>query len=178
VRTAAWPVRVHPVTGEYKLHTGVDFAASTGTHILAAADGRVAFAGPVAGYGHLILIEHTVGGQRVATGYAPMYADGIHIRAGETVTAGQYIADVGSDGYSTGSHLHFEVRPGALTPRPSTRSRGSPPTARPTSREAQQPVTQAATAAAPRLRTTATTLTALSMTRPRRARSPSAPRTS
>lgn len=112
VRTSGFGMRVHPVTGEYKLHTGVDFAAPGGTHILAAADGRVAFAGPASGYGHLILIEHTVGGQRVATGYAHMYADGIHVSAGDTVTAGQYIADVGSDGYATGAHLHFEVRPG------------------------------------------------------------------
>ncbi len=76
------------------------------------------FAGPATGYGHLILIEHTVGGKRVATGYAHMYADGIHVKAGDTVTAGQYIADVGSDGYSTGSHLHFEVRPGGADAAP------------------------------------------------------------
>ena len=112
VRTSGFGIRVHPITGERKLHTGVDFAAPSGTHILAAADGRVAFAGPATGYGHLILIEHTVGGQQVATGYAHMYANDIHVVAGDSVTAGQYIADVGSDGYSTGSHLHFEVRPG------------------------------------------------------------------
>src|SRR5689334_1694475 len=53
VRASGFGMRVHPVTGEYKLHTGVDFAASTGTHILAAADGRVAFARPATGYGHL-----------------------------------------------------------------------------------------------------------------------------
>jgi hypothetical protein len=111
-RTSGFGLRVHPITGERKLHTGVDFAAASGTHILAAADGRVAFAGPASGYGHLILIEHTVGGQRVTTGYAHMYAGGIHVNAGDSITAGQYIADVGSDGYSTGSHLHFEVRPG------------------------------------------------------------------
>lgn len=64
------------------------------------------------GYGHLILIEHTVGGQQVATGYAHMYANDLHVVTGDSVTAGQYIADVGSDGYSTGSHLHFEIRPG------------------------------------------------------------------
>lgn len=118
VRTSGFGIRVHPITGERKLHTGVDYAASNGTHILAAADGRVAFAGPATGYGHLILIEHTVGGKRIATGYAHMYADGIHVRAGDTVTAGQYIADVGSDGYSTGSHLHFEVRPGGADAAP------------------------------------------------------------
>ena len=111
-------MRVHPITGEYKLHTGVDLAAPSGTHILAAADGRVAFAGPASGYGHLILIEHTVGGKRVATGYAHMYADGILVKAGDQVSAGQYIADVGTDGYSSGPHLHFEVRPGGADASP------------------------------------------------------------
>jgi len=118
VRTSGFGMRVHPITGIRKLHTGVDFAAPSGTHILAAADGRVAFAGPATGYGHLILIEHTVDGKRVATGYAHMYAGGIHVKVGDTVTAGQYIADVGSDGYSTGSHLHFEVRPGGADAAP------------------------------------------------------------
>lgn len=112
VKTSGYGMRVHPITGERKLHTGVDFAAPAGTPILAAADGRVAFAGPATGYGHLILIEHTVGGQLVATGYAHMYADGIGVSVGDQVHAGDHIADVGSDGYSTGAHLHFEVRPG------------------------------------------------------------------
>jgi hypothetical protein len=112
VRASGFGMRVHPITGVRKLHTGVDLAAPSGTHVLAAADGVVAFAGPAAGYGHLILIEHTVDGQRVATGYAHMYADGIHVKEGDPVTAGDYIADVGSDGYATGPHLHFEVRPG------------------------------------------------------------------
>ena len=118
VRTSGFGMRVPPVTGVYTLHTGVDFAAASGTHILAAADGRVAFAGPATGYGHLILIEHTVNGQRVATGYAHMYADGLHVEAGDSVSAGQYIADVGTDGYSTGPHLHFEVRPGGVNAPP------------------------------------------------------------
>ncbi len=118
VRTSGFGMRVHPITGERKLHTGVDFAAPSGTHVLAAADGRVAFAGPATGYGHLILIEHTVDGKRVATGYAHMYSGGIHVSAGDPVTAGQYIADVGSDGYSTGAHLHFEVRPGGANGSP------------------------------------------------------------
>ena len=118
VRTSSFGMRAHPVTGVYKLHTGVDYAAASGTHILAAADGRVAFAGPAPGYGHLILIEHTIGEQRVATGYAHMHGMGVHVSAGDTVTAGQYIADVGTDGYSTGPHLHFEVRLGGVNAAP------------------------------------------------------------
>src|SRR5680860_1247659 len=91
VKTSGFGIRVHPITGEQKLHTGVDLAAPSGTHILAAADGRVVFAGAAAGYGNLILILHTVAGRTVATGYAHMNSAGIHIRVGQSVTAGQYI---------------------------------------------------------------------------------------
>ncbi|WP_269305742.1 M23 family metallopeptidase [Aeromicrobium sp. HA] len=118
-RTSGFGMRRHPITGVHKLHTGADYAAPAGTAILAAADGRVAFAGTAAGYGNLILIEHTVTGQLVATGYAHMYADGIHVRVGDHVTAGKRIADVGVAGYSTGAHLHFEVRPGGADAAPS-----------------------------------------------------------
>jgi hypothetical protein len=114
-RSSGFGMRVHPITGERKLHTGVDLSASAGTPIIAVADGRVVSAGPASGYGHLIVIEHTVGGQPVATAYAHMHAEGIHVSVDDTVTAGQHIADVGSDGYSTGAHLHFEVRPGGAT---------------------------------------------------------------
>lgn len=118
VRTSGFGMRVHPVTGVRKLHTGTDFAARSGTRIYAVADGRVASAGAASGYGNLILIEHTVGGRRVASGYAHMYASGIHVKRGQTVTAGQHIGDVGSSGYSTGPHLHFEIRPGGAKSRP------------------------------------------------------------
>ena len=118
VRTSGFGIRVHPITGVRKLHTGVDFATPAGTPILAAADGRVTFAGPATGYGSLILIEHTVNGQRVATGYAHMTSASIRIRVNDPVTAGQHIADVGTAGYSTGPHLHFEVRPGGANAAP------------------------------------------------------------
>src|SRR3546814_616796 len=80
--------------------------------IFAAADGRVASAGPSAGNGNLVLIEHTVAGQTVATGYAHMTAARFMVRAGDRVTAGQQIAYVGSTGYSTRPHLPFALRPG------------------------------------------------------------------
>lgn len=111
VKTSEFGMRRHPITGVYKLHSGTDFAAPSGTPILAAADGRVASAGPSAGYGNLILVEHTVAGQRVTTGYAHMTRASIMVNAGDRVTAGQQIASVGSTGYSTGPHLHFELRP-------------------------------------------------------------------
>jgi hypothetical protein len=116
-RTSGFGIRIHPITGESKLHTGVDLATAAGTPVLAAADGKVAFAGPASGYGNLILIEHTIGGSVVASGYAHMYAETIAVRPGDRVTAGQHIADVGSAGYSTGPHLHFEIRPGGASAR-------------------------------------------------------------
>ena len=118
VRTSSFGSRVHPITGVRKLHTGVDFAAPPGTPILAAADGQVAFAGPTAGFGNLVLIEHTFNGQRVATGYAHMTSASILVRSGDVVSAGQHIAGVGSTGYATGPHLHFEVRPGGANAAP------------------------------------------------------------
>ncbi|MGO1852805.1 MAG: peptidoglycan DD-metalloendopeptidase family protein [Agrococcus casei] len=118
VRSSGFGMRVHPITGERKLHTGVDFAAPDGTAILAAADGVVTVAGASGGYGNLIVIEHTIGGRTVATGYAHMWDHGIHVAVGDRVTAGQHVGDVGSSGYSTGAHLHFEVRPGGTNAAP------------------------------------------------------------
>lgn len=117
-RTSGFGTRVHPITGLRKLHTGVDLAAPSDTPILAAADGRVLFAGPAAGYGNLILVEHIVDGQRVVSGYAHMFADGIHVTVGDTVAAGQHIADVGMAGDATGPHLHFEIRSGGAASAP------------------------------------------------------------
>jgi hypothetical protein len=118
VRTSGFGMRPHPITGEMKLHTGVDFSAPAGTPILATADGRVAFAGPASGFGHLILIEHNVDGRLLASGYAHMVASGIQVQVGDNVVAGQQIADVGTGGYSTGPHLHFEIRPGGAQAAP------------------------------------------------------------
>lgn len=98
--------------GVYRLHSGTDFAAADGTPILAVADGIVLWAGYMAGWNNILIIEHNIAGERVASVYAHMWDDGFHVSAGERVTAGQHIADVGSEGYSTGPHLHFEIRPG------------------------------------------------------------------
>jgi murein DD-endopeptidase MepM/ murein hydrolase activator NlpD len=118
VRTSGFGMRRHPVTGVYKLHTGVDYAAPAGTRIMAVADGRVVFAGPATRYGNLILITHTVAGSTATSGYAHMEAGGVHVSVNDTVTAGQHIGDVGSSGYSTGPHLHFEIRPGGAQAAP------------------------------------------------------------
>jgi len=112
VDTDSYGWRTDPFTGERRFHSGSDLAAADGTPILAAADGQVVFAGPSSGFGNLIIIEHTVRGERVASYYAHMWDSGIHVTEGDTVTAGQHIADVGSSGRSTGAHLHFEIHPG------------------------------------------------------------------
>lgn len=104
--------RTDPFTGESAFHHGTDFAAADGTPILATADGLVVLAGYISGWGNMIVLEHTVGGQRVASVYLHMWDTGIHVSAGQTVTAGDWIGDVGSSGRSTGPHLHFEIRPG------------------------------------------------------------------
>ncbi|GGA16146.1 hypothetical protein GCM10011333_18980 [Sediminivirga luteola] len=112
VLTSEYGPRVHPITGEDSFHTGTDFAAPDGTPLLAAADGTVTVAEFSGGYGGLIVIEHTIDGDTVATAYAHMWEHGIHVAPGDTVTAGQHIGDTGSSGNSTGPHLHFEVRLG------------------------------------------------------------------
>lgn len=104
--------RYDPFTGERRFHYGTDFGAADGTPILAAADGVVTVVGTGGGFGNLIVITHTVGGQTVATGYGHMWADGVYVHEGQRVSAGQLIGAVGSSGYSTGAHLHFEVHPG------------------------------------------------------------------
>lgn len=112
VRSSGYGGRTDPMTGRPAFHAGTDFSAADGTPIFAIADGIVSWAGPYGGYGQLIVIEHTVNGRRVASAYAHMWQTGVHVTVGERVTAGQHIGDVGASGKSTGSHLHFEIRPG------------------------------------------------------------------
>ncbi|WP_435159317.1 M23 family metallopeptidase [Amycolatopsis sacchari] len=112
VKTSTFGWRTDPLTGERRFHTGTDYAAADGTPILAVADGVVTVAGFSGGYGGLIVIEHTISGQRVASAYAHMWKHGIHVSVGDRVSAGQHVGDVGSSGRSTGAHLHFEIRPG------------------------------------------------------------------
>jgi murein DD-endopeptidase MepM/ murein hydrolase activator NlpD len=97
--------REDPFTRRTEFHEGIDIAAPGGTHILAAADGIVRFAGHGVGYGNYIIIDH-------AGGYSTLYAHNSRNRVttGQYVTRGQHIADVGSTGMSTGPHLHFEIR--------------------------------------------------------------------
>ena len=112
VNTSDYGWREDPFTGERSFTSGTDWAAADGTSILALADGVVSFAGPSGGYGNLIIVEHTVDGERIASAYAHMWDDGVLVGVGDRVVAGQHIGNVGSNGKSTGAHLHFEIRPG------------------------------------------------------------------
>ncbi|WP_238847176.1 peptidoglycan DD-metalloendopeptidase family protein [Nocardia arthritidis] len=100
-----------PRGGEF--HRGQDFAAAVGTPIYSATDGTVVAAGPADGFGNWIVIDTTDSdGRTVSTVYGHMSAAGVLVHTGDTVRAGQHIADVGNEGESSGPHLHFEVVPG------------------------------------------------------------------
>lgn len=86
--------------------------AVDGTPIFALAEGIVHWAGPYVGYGELIVIEHTINGQRVASAYGHMWPAAVYVSVGERLTAGEHIGDIGSSGRSTGPHPHLEIRPG------------------------------------------------------------------
>lgn len=103
--TSKFAMRVHPITGQYKLHTGVDIGAPMGANFIAANDGVITKAGPNAAYGNMVVIDH--GG-----GISTLYAHGseILVEVGQTVKRGDPVLKVGSTGYSTGPHAHFEVR--------------------------------------------------------------------
>ncbi|QQC67194.1 M23 family metallopeptidase [Paraburkholderia ginsengisoli] len=96
--------RTDPFTHRLSFHPGIDLVARTGTPILAAAGGRVVFAGEKGGYGNAVEIDH---GNGLMTRYG--HASRIVAHVGDLVLPRQYLADVGSTGRSTGPHLHFEV---------------------------------------------------------------------
>ncbi len=102
--TSGFGMRLHPILGFSRLHRGVDFAAPTGTPVLAAADGVVTFAGWGGGYGRVVKLAHA---QQLATAYAHLSA--MKVQPGQRVRQGQVIGLVGSSGLSTGPHLHYEV---------------------------------------------------------------------
>ncbi len=122
----AWPVpgfyrvssgfgyRIHPIFGTRKMHTGIDIGRNLnppksidGAPIVAAGAGTIVSAGWRSGYGNTVVIDH---GDGVATLYAHQPSGGIKVSVGQKVTKGARIGTVGSTGYSTGPHLHFEVR--------------------------------------------------------------------
>ena len=105
--TSAFGYRIHPIFHVRKMHTGVDMHAGMGTPIHAAEGGTVISAGWRGGYGKCVVISH---GGNLATLYG--HLSSIQVSAGEQLGRGEVIGEVGSTGYSTGPHLHFEVRVG------------------------------------------------------------------
>ncbi|HEX2040278.1 MAG TPA: peptidoglycan DD-metalloendopeptidase family protein [Acidimicrobiales bacterium] len=103
--TSTFGPRVHPIFHDVRYHDGVDFGAGHGTPIRAGADGVVVHAGPRGGYGTTVIIDH---GNALATLYA--HQSSLNVSLGSRVSRNQVVGYVGSTGFSTGPHLHFEVR--------------------------------------------------------------------
>ncbi len=103
--TSGYGWRIHPIFGTQKFHTGVDFGVGYGNSIRATDSGNVIHAGWCGGYGYAVIIDH---GNGISTLYA--HCSRLYVSYGQAVSKGQSVAAVGSTGYSTGPHLHFEVR--------------------------------------------------------------------
>ncbi|GAB6196947.1 M23 family metallopeptidase [Lysobacter xanthus] len=104
--TSGFGNRFHPVLGRMRMHKGVDYAASTGTPIMAAGDARVAFVGWKGGYGRVVVLDH---GRGYSTLYGHMSAFG-KAKPGQRIAQGTVIGYVGTSGMSTGPHLHYEFQ--------------------------------------------------------------------
>lgn len=103
--TSGYGARFDPIQHKEITHPGFDLAAKTGTEVTAAADGTVTHAGPAGTYGNLVIVSHP-------SGYETRYAhlSKVDVAVGDKVTAGTRVGAVGTTGYSTGPHLHFELR--------------------------------------------------------------------
>ena len=104
-KTSGFGFRISPVTHTRQFHLGVDIAGYAGTSIISAANGIVIFSGEKTGYGKCIIIKHKYG-------YKTVYAHNkeLLVKEGQKVLRGEKIALLGNTGFSTGNHLHFEVR--------------------------------------------------------------------
>jgi murein DD-endopeptidase MepM/ murein hydrolase activator NlpD len=103
--SSGYGLRSDPIHGGTVNHPGFDLAAASGTEVTAAASGTVVHAGPAGTYGNLVTLRHDNGFE---TRYAHLSA--VDVKVGDDVAAGDDLGKVGTTGYSTGPHLHFEVR--------------------------------------------------------------------
>lgn len=103
--TSYYGPRISPTSGQLRMHEGLDIGAIPGVRIVAPADGIVTFSGMKAGFGNFVQIDHGYG---VETIYA--HAKSLVATKGQRIRRGDAIATVGNTGYSTGPHLHYEIR--------------------------------------------------------------------
>jgi murein DD-endopeptidase MepM/ murein hydrolase activator NlpD len=131
-RPSEWPVegrlmspfaqRTDPFSGEGEFHKGVDISAPTGTPVHVTADGIVVHADVESGYGKLVIVDH---GSGIQTYYAHLSKFFVH--TGQTVRRGEPVGAVGSTGWVTGPHLHYEVRVGGAPVNPTRYLRAAAP---------------------------------------------------
>lgn len=112
--TSPFGGRVHPISHTVKMHNGQDLAGRAGTPVYAAADGVVDKVGGDAN--NTVRIRHEMNGEIFYTAYLHMYSGDILVQVGQKVSAGERIGAIGSAGYSTGAHLHFETHDSSGTP--------------------------------------------------------------
>jgi murein DD-endopeptidase MepM/ murein hydrolase activator NlpD len=105
--SSGFGARLHPILGYTRMHKGIDFAVPTGTPVMAAGAGTIAFEGRANGYGNFVLINHA-NGYSTAYGHLSRFAQGIHV--GSHVYQGEVVAYSGMTGLATGPHLHYEIR--------------------------------------------------------------------
>lgn len=103
--TSGFKMRLHPISKTWKQHLGVDYAAPTGTPVRSIGDGVVEFAGVQRGFGNVVFVDHGKGNTTV---YA--HLSKIHVHKGDKISQAKYLGEVGTTGWSTGPHLHFEFR--------------------------------------------------------------------
>lgn len=103
--TSGFKMRFHPILRTWRAHNGVDYAAPTGTPVRSVGEGVVDFAGVQSGYGNVVMVKHN---NSDTTVYA--HLSRINVKRGEQISQGQHIGAVGSTGWATGPHLHFEFR--------------------------------------------------------------------
>ena len=145
--TSGFAMRMHPILGKRIAHLGIDYGAPAGTPVRAVGEGSVAFAGWQSGYGNLVILRH--GGER-ETRYA--HLSRLNVKQGQRVEQGQTIGAVGSTGWATGPHLHFEFLSRGQQVDPVRIARESQPMT--ISAAARQRFTETASAARTQLATT------------------------
>ncbi len=118
--SSGFSMRFHPILQKWKAHLGTDFAATTGTPARTVGDGVVEFAGVQSGYGNVVFIRHRNGHETV---YA--HLSKISVQRGQSVSQGQTVGLVGSTGWATGPHLHFEFRVNGTQQDPMTMAKKS-----------------------------------------------------